>query len=502
MVANDASDNGALLMSCDDQNLIFSFTHGTCTTTCTLYPSPPSTDNVPLPTLFGGLLDSPIVLIKANPQPPLSPPPTIPTLPLELPHLIETQPQLLSPISPEWSSNEDDVQLYDSVLMSQPFARDFTDHAYSLSFSSNDDDDAATSFPPLNIPMYQPPGVNCFIDEDESCPEFYPDSPTSSDATSSVDSFPPSPLFSPHLDYFPPSPSQSLRKLEGIDSITSDGPSWLHRSPTLLSFGSLPSPELDVLDLDMDLGLGFGMSPAPSRRSVTCLPSLDETDGVSLSEIPQESIDLPTPPISPLLNTTDQSNALCLDLPVDSPPPSKAPSILDTFSSEELAMRRPSHLPQEELDGLLSIRARAQTTLAECAAAPPASCSPTILDHELRRSVPRDAGEPRRRRKRAKELGKEVDALVGFALGILPDSESSTCKQRVVDDPRQSVCLDKAGLGGLENLTQLVARMILRRRERCVRGLDCAVRSRCWTGSPLWKSIGVDELQVNEHDGA
>ncbi|KAJ7814548.1 hypothetical protein B0H14DRAFT_3878670 [Mycena olivaceomarginata] len=114
------------------------------------------------------------------------------------------------------------------------------------------------------------------------------------------------------------------------------------------------------------------------------------------------------------------------------------------------------------LDALLAVRSRARVALAACTAAPASGGggegepSLALLDHELGR----DAGEPRRRRKRAEEIGREVDALVGRR--------------------------EKVGLAGLASVPQLVARMILRRRERCVRGLDDgAGRARLKTPSPL-----------------
>jgi hypothetical protein len=60
-----------------------------------------------------------------------------------------------------------------------------------------------------------------------------------------------------------------------------------------------------------------------------------------------------------------------------------------------------------------------QAELAVCTAAPPSGGGSggvsLALDHELRRTVPRDADKPRRRRKRAKELGREI-APVWLAL--------------------------------------------------------------------------------------
>nr|GAT44155.1 predicted protein [Mycena chlorophos] len=297
------------------------------------------------------------------------------------------------------------------------------------------------------------------------CPELLPSSPTSSDATTS--SFPPSPLLSPG-EYLPPSPLSSDFEDDGLGlGFLSDDPSWPRSSPKLLTFGSFPWPELDDLDIEMDMP---GTLPSPSRRSVSSLPSL--FDEGEIPELVAEAVE-----DSPLV-----SNALCLD--VLESPPSKRFSILDSFTPAELSARN-SKLPQDQLDSLLAVRSRAQATLAECAALPPSECPPTILGHELRRSVPRDAGEPRRRRKRAKELHKEIEALIGLALAILPDSATRECHQHQVDDVRQCVRRDKAGLGDLTDISQLVARMVLRRRERCVRGFDSAGPPRCYTASPL-----------------
>jgi hypothetical protein len=323
------------------------------------------------------------------------------------------------------------------------------------------------------------------------------------DATSPFEYMPPSPSSSRDFDA---SSESDLDDLDfGMD--LSPGPSSYSPSP-LRSFASLPSPDLDDLDLDMDLGPGLGMSPSPSRRCVASLPSFDESDSpyydfsdTDRSSDSSESSDLsmsPPPPHSPPLPTVGVSpqsphpNALCLDLPVDTllPKPAPPPSILDAYSPSELAARLPPNFSENELTALLAVRTRAHIALAACTAAPPPSTTSGLslaLDHELRRTVPRDAGEPRRRRKRAKELGREVDALVGLALGLLPteaDRDGSETQKKAGKAGAGVVRRDKAGLAGLASVPQLVARMILRRRERCVRGLEGGGR-RMRTPSPL-----------------
>ncbi|KAJ6509168.1 hypothetical protein C8R47DRAFT_11780 [Mycena vitilis] len=562
MVTDSPPEEGALFMPDNDLDSPFSFTsHGfVCTTNPghennqdtpkhLVYPSPPPTAsqpkrNVPLPAAarqqhYGGILDSPVVFMKA--PTPLSPPPTIPTpthalpasdadapqfassllLPIaehESPQ--QTQTQLLSPISPEWTPNckpQDDIfpvdDSGDCVLMSQPPSGAFD---YSFAGDADTDDDILASagafgrpaLHPLDIPMYHSRGGHGHghaksAMHGEPVLLGFPGMMEDENATSPFDYLPPSPSSSRDFD----SASESdLDDLDlGMDMSTSPGPSSYSPSP-LLSFDPLPSPDLlDDLDFDMALGSGLGMSPSPSRRSVACLPACEQDDfawGADWSDSGASS-DTPSLIMSPSTSPphspphTLPANALCLELPAD-PLPYKAPpppSILDAFSPADLALRLPPGLQDFELSALLAVRARAYTTLAACTAGPPPSTPggdlSLSLDHELRRTVPRDTGEPRRRRKRAKELGREVDALVGLKLGLLPDSgeqrRAKTCAAGT-----HTVKREKAGLAGLASVPQLVARMILRRRERCVRGLEGAGRARVRNASPLRQCFGEE----------
>ncbi|KAF8209365.1 hypothetical protein K438DRAFT_1810896 [Mycena galopus ATCC 62051] len=567
MVTDSPPDEGALLIPCTHQDQHFSFTscphsdsdssHGcVCTTTDarkhSVYPSPPPTNsqpkrNVPLPAApaaaryqqhhFGGVLDSPVVLMKAPGHTLWSPPPTIPipthALPpadaldasFLLPIAEQYEPQsrspkqLLSPISPDLAPRKpEDVfavdEAGDCVLMSQPSGA-YEDYD---SFAADVDDDILSNagafgrpaLHPLDIPRYRTKGVlpmHELHDEDAAGQSgvllgFHGVMPQQlieggeDNATSPFEYMPPSPSSLRDFDFDSSSPSSASESdLDDLDlkfdmgsscgSGWGAGPSSYSPSP-LRSFASLPSPDLDDLDLDMDLGPGLGMSPSPSRRSHA------------------------------------PGNALCLDLPAGALPQKAppAPSILDAFSPAQLAARLSASFPQAErvevlqaeLDALLAVRERAHVALAACTAAPPSSSaeSSLALDHELRRTVPRDAGEPRRRRKRAKELGREVDAIVGLALGLLPPSSdpsssaSSSSSSLSAPDPEKKAVKDKAtgattlrrekaGLAGLASVPQLVARMILRRRERCVRGLDSAgARGRLRAESPLRVCLGLE----------
>ncbi|KAJ7494299.1 hypothetical protein B0H11DRAFT_931570 [Mycena galericulata] len=576
MVTNEAAVGGSpLLMACNDHDPHFSFTscphsssHGfVCTTTTDsnenqdlgkhlVYPSPPPTAsqpkrNVPLPHQFGGILDSPVVYMNAPAATLLSPPPTIPTPTHALPpadasdapfsSLLQPIPehesphpgqsQLLSPISPEWTTNrkpEDEFfgveDSADCVLMSQP-----RQGAYDYPFAPNAEDDvlaSAASFGrpalrPLDIPMYHDqdtmhddrPGQGVLLGFPGSMPPIEEDK----DATSP-------------LGFMPLSPTSSFRDSESSESDLDDldldmgmSTASSYASPSLRSFASLPSPDLDDLDLDMDLGPGIGMSPSPSRRCVASLPSFDESEFHGFC-YPEQS-----DPIGPLDPDVDVSmspphsppatiaNALLLDLPAAPPPaPLKTPSILDALTPDALFALLPAGYPLAELTALLDVRRRAGIALAALQPAPqasgPAAAALTRgLDHELRRTVPRDSGEPRRRRKRAKELGREVDALVGLVLGLLPAPTASTSGPAststlastssaagagvmVAEAERAKTRAkgDKAGLAGLASVEQLVARMILRRRERCVRGIAEARDARRSAPSPLRWCFGVE----------
>ncbi|KAJ7119160.1 hypothetical protein C8R44DRAFT_189451 [Mycena epipterygia] len=595
----DEVADGALLMPCNDHDPRFSFTcphsssHGfVCTTTAEphenedsgkhlVYPSPPPTAsqpkrNVPLPAAarqqqhyqYGGILDSPLVLVRP-PTGPLSPPPTIPTPTHALPpsdaqdalcsSLLQpipehqspnpSQSQLLSPISPEWTTNrkpEEDLfgtdDTGDCVLMSQP-----PGSAYDYRFTEHGDDDLLAgvasygrpALRPLDIPMYHDLGTQKPMHEDPEHGILLGFPGVMSDLIEDEDAASP-------FDSTPSSPSSSFRDFETSDSDLDDldldmdldvGPSS-YGSPSLRSFASLPSPDLDDLDLDMDLGPGLGMSPSPSRRCVASLPSFDESECIrddfffatdpSHQDESLELLDISmSPPQSPpSALPTPHANSLLLELPAQDSKPPKTPSILDALSPAYLSSLLPAAggYPQAELDALLDVRRRAAITLDALYSSTDGafpSASGLTLDHELRRTVPRDSGEPRRRRKRAKELGREVDALVGLALKLLPtptptSAPASNTPQEVdvptpfpapgsgsgyFDDSVQNraakakakVRSDKAGLAGIVSAPQLVARMILRRRERCVRGLaegKAAAGER--TGSPLRACFSVE----------
>ncbi|KAJ7689866.1 hypothetical protein B0H17DRAFT_602651 [Mycena rosella] len=263
-----------------------------------------------------------------------------------------------------------------------------------------------------------------------------------------------------------------------------------HASP-LRAFASLPSPDLDDLDLGADLGFaGPAASPSPSRRAAAPLPAFDaEPFFPACGVFAPDAANLPTDPdLTP-------SNALLLDLPAPPAAPG-APSPLAALSPAQLAARLPPGYPPAELHALLAVRHRAAAALARALAdaSPPAPGVAGGLEYELRKNVPRDAGEPRRRRKRAKEMGREVDALVGLVVGLSTStsssstSTSSSTSSAAADEERRQRKRrgEKAGLGlaGLASVPALVARMILRRRERCVRGLGEG-RARVGGPSPL-----------------
>ncbi|KAJ6606012.1 hypothetical protein DFH09DRAFT_1066913 [Mycena vulgaris] len=356
----------------------------------------------------------------------------------------------------------------------------------------------------------------------------------------------------------PSSPASSLRDFEPLDDLDlyssdsdvdvdmadgdGDGDEYgygyggmgmdMHASSPLRSFASLPSPDLD--DLDLDLEMMAPPPPSPARRGSAALPPSSSSSAFfpfpssshSNFDDATDAIDTPfsfsapspfpaEPPTAPLYANANPApgtpNALLLDLPLPAAKP-PAPSILDALAPAQL--RAPVGLPQAELDALLAVRRRASAALVQAmedsSSASNSSSSPSgsQLEYELRRTVPRDAGEPRRRRKRAKELGREVDALVGLALGILPPrtaeaSASSSIEAEVggsdekgKEKEKERKRGEKAGLAlaGLASVPALVARMILRRRERCVRGLgEGRARGGRGVESPLRRCMGLEE---------
>ncbi|CAK5263939.1 unnamed protein product [Mycena citricolor] len=470
-----------------------------------VYPSPPSpasreAGHLPLPGTgaahqFGGLLDSPVVHVLKGPPTaassstpssmPLSPPPTIQTpihsLPPSDPYvsppsplrpllrIAETAPatpqQLLSPISPEWPIGRKPAdELFaegGSMLMSEG------DYVSGDVYGSADEglvegsaaasvllgcaDVPASSFEDsATSPLDELLSLKSVAPDTFSNDSFLPLSPSPS---------PPRTWMSPPLELSPPFDWDQLEYSPPC-------------SPALRSFASLSSDsasdELEEIDWEIEAERSVGMSPA-CRIHLSSLPAFEADDDLGLVD-PDTDIDTPFPGSSAdPLELSSLRNALCLNVP-DQVPPAKPPSILDPFSFDELLAWLPPHLDQDELKGLYRVRSNAHAMLDACSIASSSSSQAVpdgiTWDHELRKNVPRDSGEPRRIRKRAKEQAREVDAMIGLALGLLPESEPRKEKN---DDCWKR---DKAGLAGLESIDQLVARMILRRRERCVRGLE------------------------------
>ncbi|KAJ7434355.1 hypothetical protein FB451DRAFT_1571989 [Mycena latifolia] len=284
---------------------------------------------------FGGILESPVVLLCAGTSMPLSPPPMIP-MPTH------------------------------ALLPAEPC-------------------------PGLSLELIQKQEQDFHMDADKTPLGFAPSQPRGF-----------TPLgFAPHpQDASPFSSPRELDNLEldlysdpGTDSDMSDldlGGAYGAPSP-LRSFASLPSPDLDNLELNMEL------TPAPSssRRSATPLPP-SPFPSTFPSSTAEHTAD-PPPALAP-----NRANALLLDLPPAPPVTALPPSPLNVLGPAALAMLL-----------VLRVRTVAAPTLALATASTSAAgaIGRGTLEYELRWSVPRDAGKPRRRRKRAKEVGREVEAL-------------------------------------------------------------------------------------------
>ncbi|KAF7323396.1 hypothetical protein HMN09_00120500 [Mycena chlorophos] len=509
---------------------LFSFSPGA-------YPSPPdsqSAKSVPLPTdiAIGGILDSPIVYIKPTTQWPLSPPPTTRPLPYLLPiadPALVTESHLLSPISPELPSSrpfpESAATDGASVLMSQTAGATDTG-GYSIAMGIGATVDATPyarrgeSLSPLDL-LIQPDG-HLEVDSLGLAAFAAPLSPSSSPESELM----PSPLFEPSSleqgdvsddsPLFPPSllssPAIATRQLDDLQFDEDDEfPSLFFSSPKLVSFASLPSPELDDLDIDMDLSPG--PSPAsPSRRSVAALPLFD--DDVPRYEFGCADF-VPT-------DAPQQVNALGVDLPttcVSIKPPYI--SILDAYSPAELSARLPPCLPHEELDALLVVRKKALDVLEDCATEQGRAVAKANAANEAYH----EPNTEKIRRKRAKHLARETDSLLGLGLGIIPGSDDeeqlhwapphASSSESEPDLPASDLDPDAADADShpsppdnrslrlapsqLESVHELVARMIFRRRASCVRKASEQLwrARRDGGGSHLRNAVPVD---VDEED--
>ncbi|THV06856.1 hypothetical protein K435DRAFT_414940 [Dendrothele bispora CBS 962.96] len=528
------------------------------------YPSPPPShykSSVPLPSLQLGQLgsldrflededeeDSPMAdddpCWFPNKQVPISPPPTLPTpshaLPptddffsLHQPDLrvstsfsrsaddeLEGQNNLLSPLSPEWNAEAiSDMDSYpdESILLQEHlsgYGRS-SDYSREAVADKKKDDIYCLKKCGLWTPRTSPVHLRAYK---SSLSPYSPPSalPLYSELPPTVDSVPPysrSPLSSPYH----------------LSSIDEDVLLQSPATPSRRSCRTLPEPELQpsfrgLVDFDEpDLGSDTYMaSPSPSSPTLA-LPGADMDDDYPISFSSHLERDSGSSiPNSPLTSSSPIASSSSCPFSSSSPslpsPRSSSPHSLLLDDSEDPTPRSPS--PDNfDLDSSLLLN------LGDCS-------DPDIQDLvELRRrsleaehtakSLERtmlDEGwtlkssEARKTRKRAKERCKELSAMLKLRLGskgegavmpsIADDEGVKSLKKR--DGVAPTPGKKEKEVSIVRNMKQLVARMILKRKEldavRTFTGRSCSreagssgkMRSTVLSPSPL-KQIWIHD---------
>ncbi|KAJ7826585.1 hypothetical protein B0H14DRAFT_3873996 [Mycena olivaceomarginata] len=180
--------------------------------------------------------------------------------------------------------------------------------------------------------------------------------------------------------------------------------------------GTQPTPHQPAADSPVRRRTLTAPSPVPvsvcSNKSVLSCPSVRPPPCGAHCQIPAGRVHPPPAPAPAhlvlLLRAPGRSRWVmewCL-------PPASMPHPSALSTPTDLTALLSPFLQQAELNTFLAIRTRTHVVLAVCTAAPPSGGGSggvsLALDHELRRTVLRDADKPRRRRKHAKELGREI----------------------------------------------------------------------------------------------
>ncbi|KAF9075395.1 hypothetical protein BDP27DRAFT_1314934 [Rhodocollybia butyracea] len=568
------------------------------------YPSPPYTDSnatrrIPLPgslsahsddidtSQIGGVLDSPVVFQRAH-SPPLSPPPTLPTLTTELPFGDDQTSTLISaPLALE--RHMEVIHSYNLALSLQTIPLGQESHLLSpLSpeFIANPHDaydDEANAVAQSTAPFDLGPLGTLLLEEDES--------PISPSSMFEEDKCP----WTPHSLYstlgyidvgqeFLSHNHQDQRHLQSLCEYSMD-----HFLPGIVSeqLGDFPYPSSPLiahreLDLDgyssyFDHYGDYGGAPGSQSPCVRTLDLQEDNDeaelGLSLASFPAPGVNIspmPPPTASSLFSsecdwdpssstldaTTDStiavsapgSSLLLLDVdfeynehaPMSLPSPSSSsisssPDILlESLDSRIFNLGEADLGPeyvtlmshpelQDDLRALLALRRQAQ--VAEKAA----KCrehelemSMSLQEQERRNISPdvkitvpqmQEKFDVRSSRKRQKERCREIGALVSLTLfgESKPITEKSSSQQNSshMNSSEASTKLSKKvskKKRSITSMAQLVARMVLRRRDASTERFTsrqigsvhhglCSPPggSRPYTRSPLWQCVTVDD---------
>ncbi|KAL0070393.1 hypothetical protein AAF712_002224 [Marasmius tenuissimus] len=469
------------------------------------YPSPPpSTSNpkrsVPLPFLsisgesltgvkhatYGGILDSPVIenhVLSRN-DTPISPPTTVPTSTFPLPStdgdfavdgdepLGFTSPQddqqaLLSPLSPEWvSSAIDDLHSTSRsngiVLLSSP-RRVRRDSFGDLHLRHEDED-----IWPSHLPSRK-------ADQDArmTSPRY---SPSLLEDTNEPISF---------LPRFPHPSSPSIPRLDlDLDSIQiPDSPAW---SPASL-------PELDMDDDDSD-SESLLTPPSPSSKPLS-LPGAECQDELldghfSWSNSDSDIFGIPPDTSKPLDSSPGQGGSLLL---IDDPdvltPRSPSPDNFDLDPSLY------SSCPDPDVERLLALRRKSQAAERN---------AKEVEERSLSSGSMFARAEARKTRKKEKERVKEISAMLRLKLEVNDGTGDSSSAEagngfrcRCPSPEVKTVKAKKA----ISSIPQLVARMMLRRRDGSDRPIThMPTPPMPPTSSPLRKSWLVGEFDDSDDE--
>ncbi|KAH7911117.1 hypothetical protein BJ138DRAFT_1113495 [Hygrophoropsis aurantiaca] len=412
------------------------------------YPSPPSSSSsskstVPLPEEIGefhevysihssGVLDSPTVMRREelSCHKPLTPPPTLPLLTLELP-----------------DSDRDAAPDEDENILESSGDDFMDDDCYEQSAHTQDYSD-------LPLSPISPTLDSCHSSPSSSFFAVRPE-PPSEDASSNFFH----PLWSPE------SLTSTNSDFSMDDELPPLTPSSLQESSSLLESGTL-RPFLAPLDIPwhhhntqpdrcipssprgslLSLSDTDDISPPQSPSILhTDLPDLDEEDVPRIVPSPYLDEDLlPAPVFTPsfMIPLTPTPRLLLIDDPQDVPlPRSPSPEDFDLgFSADDAS--------DPELTKLIDLRKR--SVAAERAARRYESIEDQI-DLSTRAEV-------RRIRKKEKERSKEVGALLRIKLGDKLDFAPRKKSMDVDSDRRHNF---------IGSISQLVAQMVFRRNDLC-----------------------------------
>ncbi|KAK7437131.1 hypothetical protein VKT23_018754 [Stygiomarasmius scandens] len=500
------------------------------------YPSPPPTQskhNVPLPSLqlcpcdrFSSTEeeDSDSSMVDescwfSDPQTPISPPPTLPTpshaLPpseeffssyqpdlrvstsFDLSDKDERQSSLLSPLSPDWDASDimDSTTLDESVLLRDLKSEYSGGGGYTVKepVAEKKDDESCWRKWGLCTPRTSPEHL-------KACrSSLFPYSPPSA-----------LPLYSelPNVDSVPPYPNSPLSPSSSLPPIDEDVLLQSPATPSRRSFRNLPEPQfyspnhgfLDFDELDSTSDT-YMAPPSPSSPSLA-LPGADMDDdcpiGLSSSF---DYLDPSIPSSSSSIASSSYSGPFSSPPSPPSPRPGSSSLLLD--DSEDPAPRSPSPDNFDLDSSLLNLSECSDSDIQELFELRRRSLEAERIAKSLERTMLDEgwiykSNEARKTRKRAKERCKELSAMLKLRLGekgegvvmpsIAEDEGVKSLKKRDGVTPTPGKKEKEVSI--VRNMKQLVARMVLKRKE-----LD-AVRTFTGRTSPSISREGGNGLKA------